>query len=1087
MLSVVSIRNPIFSWMMMAAIILFGSIGFSRMGLSQMPDVDFPVVNVSFNLIGANAQVMETDVVDPVEEVLMAVEGVTEVRSTSSDGSATVTVELDLSRDVDVAVQEIQTKLAQVSNKLPEDLDPPVITKSNPDDVPIIWISLTAVGKTEREKMLFVKDFLKDRFQKIPGVGEIILGGYVDRTINVYLDPLKLSRNEIAVDDIVNTLKEQNLEVPSGRLENRTSEISLRAVGEVPTSEQFGNIFLNSRSGSPLFRSIRLKDIAVVEDGLGEVRRISRFNGISAVGIGIKKLKGANAVRVGDLVKAKVRELKPGLPQGYDLNVSNDNTGYIRDSVNELEFTLIFSAILTGFVCRLFLGNWKSTGNVLLAIPTSVIGTFLFLYFAGFTINTFTMLGLSLATGIVVDDAIMVLENITRHKEKGKTWLDASLEGAGEIRFAALAATLAVVAIFLPVAFMKGIIGRYFLEFGATISVAVLLSLFEALSFTPMRSSLYGESPGFSVSKYGTPSRFDVFSSDAKKKFGSYMDAVSIFKKSDPYMERFLSYSTDFYARSVDFVLKYPKWILFGSTALFALSLGFFFLLKKEFIPPQDMGRFIIRARLPTGSSLQRTDETMRKAEQYLLTRKEIEKYMSNVGGFGGTESNAGMFFVTMKEMGQRPKNPKTGKEITQSAFFGILRKDLKELVPEATFSVQDLSQRGFSAGRGYPVELVLTGPDWRKLSELSVRILEKLKENKTVLDVDTDYVSGQKELRLVTDREAAALRGVSMANVGNTVGTLMGGKNVSRFTENGRSYDVRVKIQKDKGENATVLPDISVRNTFGEFVRLKEVVNIQEKEALKTITRINRERAIRIFGNPAPALGQTASTEKALEIAKEILPDGYSVSITGSAKTAKESGDSLVSALFFGILLSYMILASQFNSLKQPLYILLAMPFSFTGALVALYLFGQSLNMYSFIGLILLLGLVKKNSILLVEFVNHVRAEGKDIREAIREGCPIRLRPVLMTSFSSIAAALPPALALGPGAETRIPMAVTILGGMILSTLITLLVVPAAYYLGERGGASQNKKTAAPAFQFSGSNPPNRTPRNKKKAGRIE
>ncbi len=1028
----------------MAAIILFGSIGFSRMGVSQMPDVDFPVVNVSLTLTGANAQVMETDVVDPIEEVLMTVEGVTEVRSISSDGSAAVTVELELSRNVDVAVQEIQTKLAQVSNKLPEEMDPPVITKSNPDDTPIIWVSLTAVDKSEKEKMLFVKDFLKDKFQKIPGVGEIILGGYVDRTINVYLDPTQLSRNEIAVDDIVNTLKEQNLEVPSGRLENRTNEISLRAVGEVPTAEQFGNIFLNSRSGSPLFRSIRLKDISIVEDGLGEVRRISRFNGISAVAIGIKKLKGANAVQVGNLVKDKVKELKPKLPKGYDLTISNDNTGYIRDSVNELEFTLIFSAILTGFVCRLFLGNWKSTGNVLLAIPTSVIGTFLFLYFAGFTINTFTMLGLSLATGIVVDDAIMVLENITRHREMKNSWFQAALEGATEIRFAALAATLAVVAIFLPVAFMKGIIGRYFLEFGVTISVSVLLSLFEALSFTPMRASLYAENKKKNDKK-------SIFSVSAHEIWNRWISKISIFKKMDPIMERFLEYSTIFYERSIDFVLKFPRWIVFGSTILFIGSLGFFFLLKKEFIPPQDMGRFIVRARLPLGSSLQRTDEAMKKVEQYLIQRKEIEKYISNIGGFGGTEANTGMFFITMKEMGHRPKNPKTGKEITQASLFSILRKDLKELVPEATFSVQDLSQRGFSAGRGYPVELVLTGPDWNTLSSLSVKILDKLKESKILLDVDTDYVAGQKELRLVTNREAAALRGVSMANVGNTVGTLMGGKNVSRFTENGRSYDVRVKIQREKGETISIIPNIGVRNTFGEFVKLKEVINIQEKEALKTITRINRERAIRVFGNPAPALGQNASTEKALEIAKEILPEGYSVAMTGSAKTAKESGNSLTLALLFGILLSYMILASQFNSLKQPLYILLAMPFSFTGALVALYVFGQSFNMYSFIGLILLLGLVKKNSILLVEFVNHVRSTGKNIQESIREGCPIRLRPVLMTSFSSIAAAIPPALALGPGAETRIPMAVTILGGMTLSTLITLLVVPAAYYLGEK------------------------------------
>lgn len=493
-LSEVSIRNPIFAWMMMAAIILLGSIGFSRMGLSQMPDVDFPIVNVTLNLTGANAQVMETDVVDPIEEVLMTVQGVVEVRSVSTDGSATITVELELKRDVDVAVQEIQTKIAQVSNKLPDNLDPAIIMKSNPDDQPIIWITLTATNRSEQEKMVFVKTRLKDKFQEIPGVGEIILGGYVDRTINVFLDPIRLYRAELTVTDIINTLTEQNIEVPSGRVQNKISEVSLRAVGDVPTVEQFSNIYINSRSGAAMFRPIRLREVAKVEDGLDEIRRISRFNGVSSVGLGIKKVKGANAVEVGDLVKAKLEELKPTLPSGFELNISNDNTTFIRDSVHELIFTLILSSLLTGIVCRLFLGNWSSTWNVLLAIPTSVMGTFLILYFAGFTLNTFTLLGLSLATGIVVDDAIMVLENISRHRESGKTWFQAALDGASEIRFAALAATLAIIAIFLPVAFMSGIIGRYFLEFGVTVSVAVALSLFEALSFTPMRASRYRES-----------------------------------------------------------------------------------------------------------------------------------------------------------------------------------------------------------------------------------------------------------------------------------------------------------------------------------------------------------------------------------------------------------------------------------------------------------------------------------------------------------------------------------------------------------------------------------------------------------------
>ncbi|EJZ41538.1 RND transporter, HAE1 family [Leptospira licerasiae str. MMD4847] len=1033
----------------MAAIILLGSIGFSRMGLSQMPDVDFPIVNVTLNLTGANAQVMETDVVDPIEEVLMTVQGVVEVRSVSTDGSATITVELELKRDVDVAVQEIQTKIAQVSNKLPDDLDPAIIMKSNPDDQPIIWVALTAPNRSDQEKMVFVKTRLKDKFQEIPGVGEIILGGYVDRTINVFLDPIRLLRAELTVNDIINTLTEQNIEVPSGRVQNKLSEVSLRAVGDVPTVEQFSNIYINSRSGAAMFRPVRLREVAKIEDGLDEIRRISRFNGVSAVGLGIKKIKGANAVEVGDLVKEKVEELRSSLPSGFELNISNDNTTFIRDSVHELVFTLILSAVLTGVVCRLFLGNWSSTWNVLLAIPTSVMGTFLILYFAGFTLNTFTLLGLSLATGIVVDDAIMVLENISRHRESGKTWFQAALDGASEIRFAALAATLAIIAIFLPVAFMSGIIGRYFLEFGVTVSVAVALSLFEALSFTPMRASRYRESKE-AQKKQRSKSPFTLPADTFFSKLKTIADRFSFFKRMDPVIENFLQFSERVYGRVLEFVIRKPGTVIVSSILFFAFSLIFLFLLKKEFIPPQDMGRFIVRAKMPIGSSIIRTDEAMKKVENYLSTRPIVEKYLSNVGGMGGTESNTGMFFVTMKDMGNRPKSKKTGREITQSEVFAEFRKDLKELVPEAKFSVQDLSQRGFSAGRGYPVELVLTGPDWGTLAKLSDSIREKLDSSKTILDIDTDYVSGQPEVKILPNREAAAIRGVSMANIGNTIGPLMGGRNVSRFTENGRSFDVRVKIDKDKGESTDIIPNIGVRNTYGEIVRLKDVLVLQPTNTLKNITRVNRDRSIKIFGNPPKEKGQTWATNEAIRIAKEMLPEGYHVEVTGSAKTASESQSSLSGALILGIIMSFMILASQFNSLKQPFYILLSMPFSFSGALIALFIAGQSFNMYSFIGLILLLGLVKKNSILLVEFVNHVRGEGRNIADAIRIGCPVRLRPVLMTTFSSIAAAIPPALALGPGAETRIPMAITILGGLVVSTLITLVVVPAAYYLME-------------------------------------
>jgi len=1061
-LSEVSIKNPIFAWMMMCALVLLGAIGLSRLGLSQMPNVDFPVLSVNLTLQGANASVMEMNVVDPLEEVFLTVEGVKEIRSTSSDGSANIAIELELDRDVDVALQEIQTKIIQVQNKLPLNLESPIIVKSNPDDSPIIWITLTAEGKSEQEKMIFVKSFLKDKFQEIPGVGEIILSGYVDRTINIYLDPVRLAKYELTVEDVMNTLLQQNLEVPSGKLENSKSEISIRAVGDVNSVEQLSNIYINSRSGQALFRPIRLKDVAKIEDGLDEIRKIARFNGLSSVGLGVKKIKGADAVKVADGVKAKMQTLLPGLPKGYNLTVANDNSIVIKESIDELLFTLCLSILLTGLVCRLFLGSWESTTNVLLAIPTSIIGTFLVLYALGFTLNTFTLMGLSLAVGIVVDDAIMVLENITRHREMGKSWYLSALEGASEIRFAALAATLAIIAIFAPVAFMSGVIGRYFLEFGITVSVAVALSLFEALSFTPMRASLYKDKleSGSQITKDNPNLRIQKLSffqilrkhiEDFRIFLFKFLQKISIFKTIDPFMERFLFFSEKFYVKILHIIIKHPRIILVSSLIIFLLSLSIFNFLKKEFIPPQDLSRFVIRAKMAPNYSISATNIAMLDVESYLSKMPVVEKYLANIGGFDGKESNGAMFFVTLKSLGSRPKNPTTGKEMTQNDVFDDLRKNLKKLVPHAKFTFVDISQRGFSAGRGYPVELVLTGPSWEKLALISEEIKNELEKQNILKDIDTDYVLGQDELRIIPNRDSAALRGVSMANIVNTIGPLMGGRKVSRFTENGRSYDIRIKIQKDLSESASIIPQIKVRNNFGELVGLKDIIELESNKTLKSITRVNRSRAIKIFGNPPASVGQNTALQSTLKIANGLLPEGYTIAVTGSAKATSESSEGLVFALIMGLLISYMVLASQFNSLKQPLYVLLAMPFSISGALLALYITKNSFNMYSFIGLIMLLGLVKKNSILLVEFVNHLRKEGKKIPEAILEGCPIRLRPVLMTSFASIAAAIPPALSFGPGSETRVPMAIVILGGLALSTLVTFVVVPAAYYVMEK------------------------------------
>ncbi|MBI4353969.1 MAG: efflux RND transporter permease subunit, partial [Candidatus Omnitrophica bacterium] len=483
-LSDLSIKKPVFAWMLMAGLIVFGAISFNRMGVSQMPDVDFPVVSVSLSWEGAAPEVMETDVVDVVEDAITSIQGVRDIASSIRQGSATVTIEFDLERDIDVAVQEVQTKIAQAQRQLPNELDPPVVAKVNPQDQPIMWLGVTG-DVSKRELMEYVQDHLKDEFQTISGVGEIFLGGFIERNLRVWVDADKLEAYQLTVEDVIRAIQREHVEVPAGRIETGAQEFNVRAMGEAGTPEEFGDIVITTRAGAPIYTPIYLKDVARIEDGLADVRRISRIMGRTAVGLGIRKQRGANEVATAHRVLEKMKEVQQRLPEGFEIGVNFNRTKFIEDSIHELTFTLILSAILTSLVCWMFLGSWSATLNILLAIPTSIIGSFICLYFLHFTLNTFTLLGLSLAIGIVVDDAIMVLENIVRYREEGLEKVEAALVGARQITSAALAATLAIIAIFLPVAFMSGIIGKFFFEFGMTISIAVALSLLEALTLAP--------------------------------------------------------------------------------------------------------------------------------------------------------------------------------------------------------------------------------------------------------------------------------------------------------------------------------------------------------------------------------------------------------------------------------------------------------------------------------------------------------------------------------------------------------------------------------------------------------------------------
>jgi HAE1 family hydrophobic/amphiphilic exporter-1 len=1015
-LSEISIRRPVFAWMLMAAIIVFGVISFERLGISQLPDVDFPVVSVSLSLNGAAPEIIESQVLDPIEDAIMEIDGVRSVTSTAQQSSGRIAVEFEMNRNIDEAMQEIQNKINQVRNILPTDLFPPVLRKSNPEDQPILWLGLTSDDPKTRpiDMMIYARNFLFDQFSTIEGVGDIALGGYVSPALRVWVDLNKLNYYNLTSDDVTSAIQKEQIEVPAGRIEGPLKEYNVRTLGEALSPEDFGKITIQSRAFQGAnFRPTRINQIAKVEEGLADIRRISRMNGKYAIGLGILKQHGANAVEVARLVREKLKQIQPLIKAPYHVDLRSDKTRFIQQAVDELLFTLLLSALLTSVVCYLFLGSLTSTLNVLMAIPTSIIGTFMAFYFFHFTLNTFTLLGLSLAIGIVVDDAIMMLENIVRHREMGEGKKEAALKGAQEITFAALAATLAIVAIFLPVVFMKGIIGRYFLQYGITVTAAVLLSLLEALTLTPMRCSRY-----LHVSEHNT----------------GFAGVVN----------RFFQKLSAKYQKVLAVILHHRLKTLAITLFFFVLSLGVAKLVPSEMMPAQDQSMFMLRFKLPVGTALAVTDGKIKQVEKYLLSLPEVEGVYSVVGGFGGDSVNQGMAYATLVDRNKR--------KLSQAELINIVRKHIKKNIKGMRTVVQDLSLRGFSSTRGFPVEFIIQGNNWDTLTGTTNKIMDKMRASGYVTDVNTDVQEGMPEVEITPDRQKLAERGVSLNSVTHAINSLIGGailNGQTEYSKAGHRYEIELRLQSDQRDKLPDLKRVQIRNNRGEIVPLSDLVDQKIKPSLVLISRLNRARAITVYANPAKGHSQKEAMEKTEEIARSITPPGYSLKMIGSSQSFQESFQSLIAALLLGILVSYMVLASQFNSFIHPVTVLMALPFSFSGAFLGLFLFHQTINMYSLIGFILLMGIVKKNSILLVDFTNQMRAGGgASVNDALMKACPIRLRPILMTSFATIAGALPEALNLGPGAETTIPMAIAIIGGVLVSTVLTLFVVPCVYSL---------------------------------------
>ncbi|WP_141733014.1 efflux RND transporter permease subunit [Oligoflexus tunisiensis] len=1023
-ISELSIRNHVFTWMLMFGLIFFGALAYREMGVSLNPDVDFPVANIRVSHPGAAPEVIEKDVIEPLESAVVAVPGIKSLTSDIRTGSGSISVEFELGEDIDIAIQELNSRISRARRLLPEDLEPPVLSKSNPEDSPILYLAVKAGKLSPRELMIMIKERIQDPLSSVAGVSEASVFGYLEPMIRVDLDLKKLKTYELTADDVIQAIEREHKELPSGALTLGEKDQALRVLGEVGNAEELKKVQITRRGGSPVYTSLTLGQVAHIYEGTDEISRISRVNGETTATIGIRKQRGSNAVEVADSVKARIAELNKILPEGTAIEVNFDSTTFIRESVEELVVTIVLAAALTSLVCWLFLGSWIATFNIILAIPTSIIGSFIVLSLLDFTLNTFTLLGLSLAIGIVVDDAIIVLENIFRHRRTDKDPVRSALTGSREITLAILATTAAVVAIFLPIAFIKGIVGRFIFQFGVTISVAVLLSMVESLTLAPMRISRF-KGDGSRTTRFG-------------RGFEAGMDWLG-----------------RAYGRSLGHALRF-RWLYLGLSLLaFAGSLYTIKLLKTEFAPALDEGRAYVSVKTPEGSSLEYTDARMKEVEAAIQKLPFVQRYFSSIGGWGGGGRNNS---ATMIVIFGKPKERGPEWDLTE------IEKSLREAVKSVP-GVQGFVRASFSAGigggRGQPVEFIVKGPNDKELRAATKNLIEQLEKTGLYVGINADNLNAIPETHVIPDREAALRYGVDVATIAGALNTMFSGTRAGNYSQGGRRYPIMVRLPKETRNSIDVVKSIEVRNNRGQMVPLHSVVKIVTEEGPLTIFRDNRQRGIEVSAGLVPEASQGVALERVRTEAAKILPPGYFVDLTGSSESFQESFESFMIALALGILVSYMVLASQFNSFIDPITILMALPFSVSGALLALWGTGQSLNMYSMIGLILLMGIAKKNSILLVEFTHQLRDQGYGLFHAIQDAGRLRLRPILMTTLATVVGAIPAALSLGPGSETRIPMAMAVIGGVFFSTPLTLYVVPIVYSLFTR----EEAKAEAPLF----------------------
>ena len=1019
-LSDVSIQRPILTWMMILALVVFGVIGFLRLGVDQFPNMRFPVLTVQAALDGATPEGMEEDVTDVIEERVNTIAGVRSIRSTSYQGVAMITVEFELDKNLDVAAQEVRDKVGLARVELPAALEPPVIGTFNPNDSPVLWIPVDS-QRTAVETSEAVRRQINPYIETIPGVAGVAIFGRLDRNIRVWLDGDQLRARGLSAGDVLQALQREHVELPGGTVESDRVDYAIKTDAEFRSVEEMQGLVVAHQNGAPVL----LRDVARVEDGSEDPTTISRYNGSPAVGMGIRKQSGGNTVAIVDEVRSRLADIAKVLPSGMKLY---DSSGYIdfskgvREAVAETEFALAFGALLAVFTVWVFLRRSRPTFIVALAIPVSLVATFGLVYVAGFTLNTMTLLGMALAVGVVIDDAIVVLENIERHRELGETGFDAASKGTREIAFAATAATLSVAAVFVPVLFVQGLVGSFLRDFGLTVAGAVLISLFVALTLTPM---LAARMPPPSERAHG-----------------------SVYH----YLERGFQWVEDHYRRLLYWTLEHRGTTVAIALAAVAITLALGSRMKTEFFPPADEGIFFARLEAPPGSSLDATLGYLERDERFFLKQPELAGLFSAAGSGGGgneaarhAETNMGLMFGTLKPRAERKRSVMELVSAARTALSQVPGREVR------IFNPSEMMSGGSQAGS---FEVQIQGNlDLAELDHIANEMIKRLEKLGGFVDLSSSLKLGLPEVRIVPDREKAASLGVDARTMAQAIQMMIGGLDVGVFKEAGRRYDIRMRLEEKDRRNPESIGNLYVRTKTGETVELRNLIHIETGAAASAITRTNRQRSVTIGANLTEGRTLGQSITDARKIAAEILPAGVKLALSGQAEAMQEGARQFGLALGLGILVIYMVLAAQFESLVHPLTVMLALPFAMTGALGGLWFFsffrsGMTLNLFSMIGILLLFGLVTKNSILLVDYANQLRREGMDKVTAMRTAAPVRLRPVLMTAISMIFGVMPAAIGIGPGAETRAPMAIASGAGMFSSMLLTLIVVPVFYVL---------------------------------------